>query len=163
MTRHGTLAYYLTALVVGDFFMNLAIFVADAAARSLTAREFLGYTASYFLFSYFFGMVYGASTVVLYGFILRRLMMWSGATRVWQWLLAGSVLVVPLFFLLHWLRQILRFEDPGGNLLAILVGAVVADLADYKMLLPAILAGGLTAATLSYVQRAFAQGPEAQS
>jgi hypothetical protein len=158
MTRRGSLAYYLTVWVVGCFFMILAIFVADAIALRGSTREFLRNIASNFLFAYFFGLIYGASTALLYGFILRRLMIWNRATRIWQWFQAGSILVIPFFFTFRWMEPRLHFSDPGGNFLAILIGGPLTSLVDnYRILLPAILAGGLTAAALSYVHRAFGQ------
>jgi hypothetical protein len=158
MTRHGTLAYYLTIWVVGCFFMTLAVFVTDAIVLSASARGFFVSVASNFIFVYFFGLIYGASTALLYGFVLRQLMIWSGATRIWQWALAGSVLVIPFFITIRWMGHILHFHDPGGNVFAILAGAALTSLVDdHRILLPAILAGALTAAALSYVHRAFGQ------
>jgi len=165
MTRRGSLVYYLTVWIVGDFFMTLAVF-ADASMRfPAGAGQFLFIGATFnFFFVYFFGLIYGASTALLYGFILRRLMSWSRAARIWQWILVGSALVIPFFFAF---RQTERFQDrvsglPG--LVRILAGGELADLTLRKyILLPAILAGALTSATLFYVDRAFAQDAEAQS
>jgi hypothetical protein len=163
MTRNGSLVYYLTAWIVGSFFMILALFVADAIRPPVSIYGFLRNITSNFLFAYFFGLIYGASTELVYGFVLRRFMIWSGATRIWQWVLTGSALVIPFFFILRWMGHILRFTDPGGNLFAILVGGVLADLADdYRILALAVPAGGATSAVLFYVHRAFAEHAEAQ-
>jgi hypothetical protein len=157
MTRHGTLAYYLTVWVVGCFFMTFAVLAHDAFVLSANAREFVN-IASNFIFVYFFGLIYGATTALLYGFVLRRLMSWSRAARIWQWILAGSILVIPFFFAF---RRVERFQDRVSSLPAlvvILTGGELADLTyDNRILLPAILAGAMTSAALFYVHRAFAQ------
>ncbi len=161
MTRNGSLVYYLTAWIVGSFFMILALFVADAIRPPASIHGFLRDVASNFLFAYFFGLIYGASTELVYGFVLRRFMIWSRATRAWQWGGVGSALVIPFFFILRWMGRVLRFTDPGGNFFAILVGGVLADLAaDYRILALGIPAGGATSAVLFYVHRAFAQDTE---
>jgi hypothetical protein len=161
MTRHGSLVYYLTVWVVGDFFITLAVHAVDAIELSGGPRGFLSDILSYFPIVYFFGLIYGASTALLYGLVLRRLMIWTGAMRLWQWVLTGSILVIPFFFTLRWMRPRLHFSDPGGNFLAILIGGTLSSLVDdYRILLPAILAGALTSATLFHVHRACSQKAE---
>jgi hypothetical protein len=161
MTRQGSIAYYLTAWIVGNFFMILAFFVSDAIALHGSTHDFFRDIASNFLFAYFFGLIYGASTALVYGFVLRRLMIWSRAIRLWQWFLAGSALVIPFFFTFRWMGPRLHFSDPGGNFLAIMIGGPLTTLVDdYRILFPAILAGTMTSATLFYVHSAFAQKAE---
>ena len=71
MTRRGTLAYYLTAIVVGCFFLVLGVTaIGEGSLRFSTAglRDF-------FLL-YFLALVYGSFTMLLFAFLLRRMAHW---------------------------------------------------------------------------------------
>jgi hypothetical protein len=140
--------------------MTLAVLVTDAIILSASARGFVD-IASNFIFVCFFGLIYGASTALVYGFILRQLMGWIRAALIWQWILAGSILVIPFFFAF---RRVERFQDRISalpTLVVILIGGGLTDLTyDNRILLPAILAGAMTSAALFYVHRAFGQKAE---
>ena len=70
MTRHGTLAYYLAAWVIGCFIVSLLVWViAVASGQPLRAAMLLEI--------YFFALVFGAVDALLFAFLLRRIMRWG--------------------------------------------------------------------------------------
>ena len=164
MTRSGSLVYYLGACVVGCFFMSIAVIIVEAIQVSARNVPEFAHIASAFMLVYFFGLVYGATTALLYGFILRRLMILTRAVRAWQWVLAGSVLVIPFYFTLHYLEHFQDRIDALPEWVKILTGGVLVDLTfDNRLLIPTIVAGALTSGVLFYVHRAFSQSVGAQS
>lgn len=157
MTRRGSLAYYLTAWIVGCFFMTLAIFVVGPTASPGVGLG-LSETASSFIFVYFIGLIVGASTALFYGFLLRRLMIWTHANRIWQWTIVGAALAIPIVFALRWVKHFRDLLSILPFFMSVLMGAGLANVAENNHnVLAAALAGAATSATLFYVHRAFAQ------
>jgi hypothetical protein len=95
MTRRGSLAYYLAAVVCGSFFLTVtyfAYFLATGAKITNVSREFF--------FTYFFGVLLSFIPLMLIAFFLRRLAARQGWTRLWQWVLGiwlvGAVALAAL-------------------------------------------------------------------
>ena len=92
MTRHGTLAYYLAAWVIGCFII--------AALFGTTAESPL--RAGMLLVTYFFALIGGLVGVLLFAWLLRRAMRLLATHSLWLWAAAGaglfSALVVGLAF-----------------------------------------------------------------
>src|SRR4051812_12342170 len=88
MTRRGTLAYYLAAWVVGCFVVSLmaAIFV-DPGAESAPVDG-----PARLLILYFLALLYGAADILLFAFLLRRVMRLFSSYNLIIWMIAGAVL-----------------------------------------------------------------------
>ena len=91
MTRHGTLAYYLAAWIIGcpvvGLFYWLIGSVQAGSANSSALFEFV-----------FFALMVGAADAILFAFVLRRVMHSTGVRSVALWTLAGAVLAFALIF-----------------------------------------------------------------
>src|SRR5690242_1231041 len=87
MTRRGTLAYYLAAWVIGCFVAAFLQWTGEALAGEI-------HTASILLTTYFFTLVFGAATILLFAFVLRRGMRMMRTHALWAWLLSGAILSV---------------------------------------------------------------------
>jgi hypothetical protein len=94
MTRRGSLAYYLAAVVCGSFFLTVtyfAYFLATGAKMTNVSREFF--------FTYFFGVLLSIIPLTLIAFFLRRLavrLRWQGLLP-WlagAWVVGAVVLAV---------------------------------------------------------------------
>jgi hypothetical protein len=153
MTRHGTLAYYLAAWVIGCFVSSLLVWIGDAQAGSPVG-------ASTLLAIYFVALFFGALDTLLFAFLLRRLMRWWGTRSVWIWLAAGAGLATVLILLMMPVYDRLSVSGawnrgPLGLLLAITLAgpSVIRD----SGLWHAPVEGAITAAVLCLVDRAFNQ------
>jgi len=88
MTRRGSLAYYLAAVVVGCLLLGIA---GMALTRFSTFRWDSGRDL---IFVYFLAVSHGWLPALLFAFILRRTagaLQWK---RAWQWMLAGGCLAI---------------------------------------------------------------------
>ena len=95
MTRRGTLAYYLAAIVVGCFFMVLGVTaIGEGSLRFSTA----GLRDVFLL--YFLALVYGSFTMLLFAFLLRRAARWLKWERAAVWVLAGAAIAPALVWAL---------------------------------------------------------------
>jgi hypothetical protein len=95
MTRHGTLAYYLAAWVIGCFVVAFGFWVI-AAVRAGSA------SSSLLLETSFFALMVGAVDSLLFAFLLRHAMHWLGTRNAAVWGLAGAALSFALVFSLAW-------------------------------------------------------------
>ena len=92
MTRHGTLAYYLAAWIIGCPVVALVYWLIGAVQA--------GSANSSALFEIcFFALMAGAADSLLFAFLLRRLMHWAGARQIAIWSLAGAAILLALVFL----------------------------------------------------------------
>lgn len=159
MTRRGSLAYYLAAVVCGSFFLAVSYhgsFLASGAAREHWARDFL--------FVYFFTVSLGFIPQLLAAFSLRRLASRLGWTRAWQWVAAGSVLFLVVLWGLGKLGLAVEdayfaqgFQKLKAALMFLLVGPMMATTKPMWLPVPAAAA---TSWVLYLVHRAFAPRPE---
>ena len=93
MTRRGTFAYYLAAIVCGAFFIAAAYFAHSVwmfGASERWARDFL--------FAYFLAVIGGFLPTLLFAFLLRRAMRALQWQAAWRWLVAGAVLGTALLW-----------------------------------------------------------------
>ena len=89
MTRHGTLAYYLSAWIIGCPTVALGNWLI------LVARRESGGSFDLFLFC-FFALIFGAADAVVFAFVLRQIMHWTKARSPMIWALAGAALGLVL-------------------------------------------------------------------
>jgi len=96
MTRHGTLAYYLAAWVIGCPVVALLFWLIESAQTGSASSSAL-------LEICFFALMSGALDSLLFAFLLRRVMHGLGTRNAALWGLAGSALSFVLVFALAWI------------------------------------------------------------
>jgi hypothetical protein len=154
MTRRGTLAYYLAAWVIGCFVVAVLQWFGEALAGEI-------HTASILLTTYFFSLIFGAVSVLLFAFLLRRWMRLIGSQTQWAWLISGALLgVVEIYLLIHAQSGLLsiRSGEFGEILFAAILNA--ADSLSGRNLWQAPVDGAITAFVLCLVDRAFSRPNE---
>jgi hypothetical protein len=95
MTRHGTLAYYLAAWVIGCFVVACVFWLMNAVA-------FGSASSSVLLETCFFALMVGAADSLLFAFFLRHAMHGLGTRNAAIWGLAGAAIAFALVFALAW-------------------------------------------------------------
>ncbi|HLW98807.1 MAG TPA: hypothetical protein VKR82_09190 [Candidatus Acidoferrales bacterium] len=95
MTKRGSLAYYLAAVVCGSFFFTLAQF--------LIGRDNAGTSnwASDFLFAFFIETIFGCIPQLIAAFVLRRLASPLRWTQAWHWAIGGAGVYLLVFMVLE--------------------------------------------------------------
>jgi hypothetical protein len=152
MTRRGSLIYYFTAWILGCFFMSLAVWTRDvwgAARLSSGLREAFGV-----LFFYFYGLVFGALSSLMGGFLLRRAAALLKSKKPAHWAIFGAILA-PLWVSLlgTWGRHLDLRGHLGFGLLSLLTfGPKTVLEAGWWLAIPA---GAATGYFLGRVERAF--------
>jgi len=152
MTRRGTLVYYLSAWILGCFFMSALVWIKDTYASTFN-HPFTDFAFG-LLYFYFFGLISGALTALLGAFLLRRVMRALKCKTPAHWAVAGA-LITPLLIevLGTWGRHLAMQRRAGVGLLeALTFGAKTVLDAGWWL---AILAGAATAFFLCRIQRAF--------
>jgi len=149
MTRRGSIVYYLTAVVCGSFFLALSYFVYFRAVGS-DSRQW----GRDFLFLYFFALLFASLPLLLAAWLLRRAVVKLRGKQGWQWMLAGTAILMAVLWGLGRTGVALVDADvPGAMaLMPFLAGPMFAVL--YPMWVP-LPAAAATAATLFLVHRAF--------
>jgi len=162
MTRRGSLIYYLSAWILGCFFMSLAIWIRDAAGSNalfVSVRRFDSIFG--LIFFYFYGLILGAFAAMLGAFSLRRIMRALKCKTPSHWAVAGAILMPVVVVTLGWLER--RFDvtlHPGERLMTLLtLGPKTVLEAGWWLAVPA---GAVTAYLLGRIERAFA-GPASQN
>jgi len=152
MTRRGTLAYYLAAWVIGCFIVSLLAWAWGAWNESSA-------NVSMFLILYFVALAYGAADVLLFAFLLRRLMRLWWTHNIWIWMLAGAGLATALLWLLLWSGDALTRMSPlsGRGPVAYLLLAfwTAPNALRLAGIWQAPIAGAATGVVLCLVDRAF--------
>ena len=164
MTRRGSLVYYLTAWILGCFFISLAVWIKDVwgAARITSAlREAFG-----LLFFYFYGLIFGAPTALIGAFLLRQVAAKFKCKMPSHWAICGAILApLSIGAVGTWGRHVATGERQGIRLLSLLTfGPKTVLEAGWWLAIPA---GAVTGYFLGRVQRAFdparhAESPKAQ-
>ena len=155
MTRHGSLAYYLAAWVIGCFVVSLLQWVGDAIAGDFMP-------ASVLLTTYFFSLVFGAVAVLLFSSLLRLSMRLLGTHNLLVWLLAGGLLA--LLLIAGFIRaQGALLSVPPGPLGELLIGVALkaANVLGGRNLWQVPIDGAITGLVLCLVDRAFTGGNKA--
>jgi len=155
MTRSGSLAYYLAAVVCGSFFFTLAHFLigTDRGSDPDWARAFL--------FSFFLGTIFMCIPQIFAGFVLRRLAGPLHWTKAWHWAIGGAGIFLMVLIVLGYL---------GGAFDRVAAGTRIAPLGPFVFgqasmrsgIWQTLSAGALTALVLFSVQRAFGGKETAQ-
>jgi hypothetical protein len=158
MTRRGSLIYYLAAWALGCFFMVLVLWC--AATFWGFSREILRGGAEGFLSLIFYGYLVGAPTALLYGFLLRRIMVALKCKTPLHWALAGGLLTPLLIVVLAAVcRSAASHVPPEYYAAAVYPVAAAQAIVEVGWWL-AIPAGAATGYYLGRIQRAFAPQPE---
>jgi hypothetical protein len=159
MTRHGTLAYYLAAWVIGCFIVSLPIFASGTGIGQVLR-------ASMLLETYFFALIFGALDALLFAFLLRRSMRLCGTHALWIWIVAGGALAFVLVFVLGKAADVWNFwestsfkPDEGviGSLMALILFA--PETLRHAGLWQVPIDGAEIAVVLCLVDRAFNNVP----
>ena len=160
MTRRGSLVYYLTSWICGGLFLTVAMYI-----RERTSPEGMGMGPSgagvTIITTYFLVLVFCAFLSVVFAFFLRLLMDWMRAGRLWQWVLAGIVLSVPMTWGVRWASRAVDAAGLQGAMreVAVFLFLGVRGIAEQHPFL-GLPAAGLNAAVLFLIHRAFAQKAE---
>jgi hypothetical protein len=153
MTRRGSLVYYLSAWILGCFFMSLLMWIKDMFPVTLDTPA--NHSAFGLLFFYFYGLVFGALAALVGAFLLRAVMAALKCKTPIHWAVAGAVLAPLLIAILGvWGRRVGMVERPGMRLVGLLTfGPKTVLEAGWWLAVPA---GAATAYLLCRIQRAFA-------
>jgi hypothetical protein len=153
MTRRGSLIYYLAAWALGCFFMVLVLWC--QAMVWGVSREILRGGAEGFLSLIFYGYVVGAPTALLYGFLLRRIMVTLQCKTPLHWAIAGGILAPLLVVALAAVCRSAAHVAPEYYAAAVYPVAAAQAIIEVGWWLT-IPAGAATAYYLGRIQRAFA-------
>lgn len=158
MTRRGSLIYYLAAWALGCFFMVVVVWCDDLILVS--SQDRLREATEGFLTLIVYGYLFGAPTALLFGFLLRRIMLALKCKTPLHWAIAGAILaplvVVALGLASRNVARVLAQEY--ASVLFPLVGAENVLRAGWWLTIPA---GAATAYYLGRIERAFSMQPDA--
>ncbi len=151
MTRRGSLAYYLAAVVCGSFFFTLAQFIIGRANQGS-----VGDLARNFLFAFFLETIFGCVPQLLAAFALRRLASPLRWTEAWHWAVGGAGVFLLVLYALSLLGAVFN-RVASGTRFAQLGRYLFSQAADslHGGIWQALAAGALTALVLFAVNRAF--------
>jgi hypothetical protein len=160
MTQRGSIVYYLSAWILGCFFMTLLVWARDMFAATPTfpvSRSTFG-----LLFFYFYGLLLGSLAALLGAFLLRVIMAALKCKTPVHWALAGAILTPVLLVILGVLgRRIEGIQHTGLRLAGLLtLGPKIVLDAGWWLAIPP---GAATAYFLCRIQRAFAPQQAAAS
>ena len=160
MTRRGSLVYYLASWICGGVFLTVAMYLQEQASPQEMGIGPTGAGAA-ILTTYFLVLIFCAFLSVMFAFFLRLSMRWLNAESLWQWVLAGIVLALPMTWGVRWAS---RATDAAGlqgaaRQIAVLLFLGVRGIAERHALLGLPVAA-LTAAVLFLIHRAFSQKAE---
>ena len=155
MTRSGSIAYYLAAVVCGSFFFTLAHFLVG------TDRGNDPDWVRAFLFAFFLDTIFGCIPQILAAFVLRRLAGPLRWTKAWHWAIGGAGVFLLVLIVLGILGT--AFDRvAGGSRIAPLGPFVFGQATMRSGIWQTLSAGALTALVLYSVQRAFGRQGTAQ-
>jgi hypothetical protein len=159
MTRRGSLIYYLSAWILGCFFMSLAIWIKFTfRPTGLDSFSIHNAAKNFWLFC-FIGWIFGAGPSLLGAFLLRRLLGLLHWRNVWQWTASGAALtcalLVPFGLIGRSLMDSISTVAAIGEYLFFFAPAVVLEVGWWL----AIPAGAATAYLLCRIERRFAPPP----
>jgi hypothetical protein len=157
MTRSGSLVYYLASWICGGFFLTIAMYLQERASPSGMGSGPSGIGAA-IITTYFLVLIFCAFLSLLFAFLLRRLMIVFRAKSLWQWVLTGTVLALPMAWGVRWASRAADAMDleGAGHQIAILLFLGVRGIAEHNFLL-ALPVAALDSAVLFLIHRAFAQ------
>jgi len=157
MTRRGSFVYYLVAVVAGCFFLVVGIVaIGEGSFRWSQAglRDFF--------LTYFLALAYGSFSLLLFAFLLRRIVGMLKWNQSWQWMAAGAVLAPSLVWLLYlvWSGLLASRVFAGPQVIWWMIFGAAIGVAGFaaSQLAATVCAsavGGATAFLLCRIQRAF--------
>ncbi|HET6143586.1 MAG TPA: hypothetical protein VFE02_08750 [Candidatus Acidoferrales bacterium] len=155
MTRRGSLVYYLASWICGGLFLTIAMYVQERASPQAMGMGPTGAGVA-IITTYFLVLVFGAFLSVVFAFFLRLVMRLLHAENMWQWVLAGTVLAVPMVFVVRWASRVMDSSGAQGveREIAVLLFLGVRGIAENHPLLGLPVAA-LTAGVLFLIHRAF--------
>lgn len=150
MTKRGSLAYYMAAVVCGSFFFTLAQFIIgrDRGGSSNWARDFL--------FASFIGTIFGCVPQLLAAFVLRRLSKPLRWTNAWHWAVGGAGVYLLVLIVLGIAGA--AFDRVAGGWSFASYGLYLFGQATMSLhggIWQALAAGAMTSLVLFSVHRAF--------
>ena len=155
MTRRGSLVYYLASWICGGFFLTVAMYLQESAAPTGMG---IGPSAAgaAIITNYFLVLIFGAFLSLVFAFLLRRLMVLFQAESMWQWVLTGTILALPIAWGVRWASR--ATDTIGlqgtGHQIAIFLFLGVRGFAEHHVLLTLPVAA-LTSVVLFLIHRAF--------
>jgi hypothetical protein len=155
MTRRGSLVYYLASWICGGLFLTVAMYLQERASPRGMGMGPTGAGAA-IISTYFLVLVFCAFLSVVFAFVLRYVMRLLRAERMWQWVLAGTVLAVPMVFAVRGASQVMDSSGVQGvwREIAVLLFLGVRGIAENHPFLGLPVAA-LTAGVLFLIHRAF--------
>jgi len=158
MTRRGSLVYYLSAWILGCFFMSAGVWIKDQwgfVKISRSVPEISG-----LLFFTFYGLILGAVPALIVGFLLRKVASLLKCKTPAHWAIFGAILL-PL--LVGALETLLRLAPATGERAEWILswftsGPHIVIITGWWLAIPA---GAITGYFLGRIQRAFAPGEPA--
>lgn len=159
MTRRGSLIYYLAAWALGCFFMVVVVWCDDLL--QVSSQDRLREATEGFLTLIVYGYLFGAPTALLFGLLLRRMMLALKCKTPLHWTLVGGILapllVAALGFASRTAARMLPQEY--ATVLFLFVGSEAVLRAGWWLTIPA---GAATAYYLGRIQRAFSMPLKAE-
>jgi len=162
MTRRGSLVYYLASWICGGLFLTVAMYLQERASPEGMGIGPTGAGAA-IITTYFLVLVFCAFLSVVFAFLLRLCMDWMRAERLWQWVLTGVILSLPITWGVRWASRATDASglQGAGRQIAVLLFLGVRGIAENHPLLGLPVAA-LNAAVLFLIHRAFAQKAQSQ-
>jgi|SRR5665213_2204933 len=155
MTRRGSLVYYLASWICGGLFLTIAMYLQERVSPQGMG---MGPTAagSAIITTYFLVLVFCAFLSVVFAFLLRLIMRVLHAESMWQWVLAGIVLAIPMVFAIRWASGVMDSSGVQGigREFAVLLFLGVRGIAENHPFLGLPVAA-MTAGVLFLIHRAF--------
>lgn len=160
MTRRGSLVYYLASWICGGLFLTIAMYLQERASPGGMGIGPTGAGVA-IITTYFLVLVFCAFLSFVFAYLLRMSMDWFRAERLWQWILAGIILSVPMTWGVRWASSATDAAGIGGmaRQVAVFLFLGLRGIAERHPFL-GLPAAGLNAAVLFLIQRAFTQKVE---
>ncbi len=155
MTRRGSLVYYLASWICGGLFLTVAMYLQEQASPEGMGIGPSGAGAA-IIMTYFLVLIFCAFLSFVFAFLLRLSMIWLRAENLWQWVLAGMILSLPLTWGVRWASHATDAAGLEGaaRQVAVLLFLGLRGIAERHPLL-GLPAAALNAAVLFLIHRAF--------
>jgi hypothetical protein len=155
MTRRGSLVYYLASWICGGLFLTVAMYLQERASPQGMGMGPTGAGAA-IITTYFLVLVFCAFLSFVFAFFLRLFMRLLRAGSLWQWVLAGTVLSMPMVLGVRWASRLMDSSGVQGvgREIAVLLFLGVRGIAENHPLL-GLPAAALNAGVLFLIHRAF--------
>ena len=162
MTRRGSLVYYLASWICGGLFLTVVMYLQERASPEGMGIGPTGAGVE-IIMTYFLVLVFCAFLSFVFAFLLRLSMVWLRSEKLWQWVLAGAILSLPMAWGVRWASHATDAAGLEGaaRQIAVLLFLGVRGIAEHHPLL-GLPAAALNAAVLFLIHRAFAEKAESR-